>query len=82
MGLMMGINSPKEVLNLWYEITYMRYILNYIIEKNPKMDKCINDEVIEQARMMAQNEVNAKFPSIKIDYPKPNANENHPELKS
>lgn len=56
------MSNNKEIFNLWYELTYLRMLINHILTKNPEIGKCINEIAILEAKSMAQLEVKSKFP--------------------
>lgn len=71
MDLLSGVDKKNEIFNLWYEVTFLRLILNHVIMQIPGIDSTITDEIINQCRQYAQNVVQEKFPAIKIDFSEP-----------
>jgi hypothetical protein len=65
---MIGIDPNKQVIDLWYEVTYIRILISKILDSNPEIAKCIGlDEIIE-SKFQAQQIVQTKFPKCKIDF--------------
>ncbi len=56
------LSNNKEIFNLWYEITFLRMLINHILTHNHSIAQCIDNDAIENARLMAQIEVQSKFP--------------------
>ena len=56
------LSNNKEIFNLWYEITFLRMYINHILTQNTDIASCVNENSIQNARLMAQIEVQSKFP--------------------
>lgn len=63
---LLGFNKKKEIIDLWYEVTFVRFILNNIMIENPEVAKCITKEMLDKTRLDAQEHVKNKFPYMGI----------------
>lgn len=61
-----------EIINLWYETIYLRFLLIKILESNPQIARNITEKTIEEARSEAQTALSARFPDYKIQFTAPN----------
>lgn len=61
-----------EIINLWYETIYLRYLLIKILEKNPQISRSITEQTIEEARAEAQIALSDRFADYKIHFTSPN----------
>ena len=66
-----GLDQNKEIFSLWYEITYLRILLNHIVQSNPSLSHCLNADTLSAAKRMAQREICVKFPLVKLDFKDP-----------
>lgn len=66
--MMSGMNQGREIVNLWYEVTYVRFLLIDVLEKNPEIGKCVTEESIQKARTKAQEIVSQRFPDGKLKF--------------
>jgi hypothetical protein len=71
-----GVDQLKEIFDLWYEVTYLRYILTEIMQRNPKaIIDPIHEDVFDECRHKAQLFLKDKF-KIDLEYSNPkNPNE-------
>lgn len=53
-SLHMGIDLTKEVLDVWYEVTFLRFLLTDILQKAPTLAEHITDETYDRCRKQAQ----------------------------
>ncbi len=67
---MLGIDKNKEIFSLWYEVTYLRMLLNHIMVENPEIGKCLTKECLDVARLQAEEIVKKKFPACIIQFSK------------
>ena len=67
----MGIDKNKEIFNLWYEVVFLRNMLNLIISNNHEIGSCINQYSVDLARGSAQGEVMKRFPNCSITFTDP-----------
>jgi hypothetical protein len=65
---MMGIDKKKEILDLWYEIVFLRMVLNEILSTNVSKINPLPPGSIQECRDKAQELVRKKFPLIEIDF--------------
>lgn len=79
LDMLNGMDKKNEIINLWYEINFVRHCLNKIINLNPELLKDFNQETLNQCREFAQEEVKLRFPDIKIEF-KPNKSINSDNL--
>lgn len=68
---LIGLDKKNEIFNLWYEVTYLRFLLVHVLQENPEVGKCITEESIQKARKDAQETVQARFPLCKIEFTEP-----------
>lgn len=69
MDAMMGIDKNGEILNLWYEITFLRMVMNKILELNPKLYEKISEQDYVKARQQSQDIVKNRFPNCNVNFP-------------
>lgn len=69
--MLMGVDSTNEIFTLWYEITFIRAVLNEIMAKNPSLHINMTEEVYDKCRLFAQNVVKEKFPLAGLDFSEP-----------
>jgi hypothetical protein len=68
-----GINPHKEISNLWVENTYLRLILNEIInhlssDYKINFSKFITHDIVGSCKEKAIQEVSKRFPNISLEY--------------
>jgi len=61
---MFGVDPINECLNLFYELYFLRYILNQVITNTPSLKELINEEVFKNGRLFANQEMKVKFPKV------------------
>ena len=71
LDMLMGVDKKGEIFTLWYEITFLRMVVNKIMQLNPDLHKEMTEEVYESARNEAQDIVRGRFPNCKLDFTKP-----------
>ena len=71
LDMLMGVDKKKEIFDLWYEITFLRMVMNKILEFNPELHCKLNEEVYEEIRKRSQDIVKSRFPDVKIDFSLP-----------
>jgi hypothetical protein len=67
----MGIDKRKEIFTLWYEVTFLRVVVNKILSFNPHLHEKMTLEEYDLIRKEAQEIVKNRFPSCTIDFNKP-----------
>ncbi len=79
----LGVNVCDEVLNLHYEVAYLRFLFNEVVCSKDSLKSVLNNEVFERARGFAEGEVRSRFPKVSCDFKKPTEiNESESEAKS
>lgn len=68
LDLIMGIDKKNEIINLWYEVSYVRLLLTEIVKQSPELAKCLTEEMIAKTRLDAQDIVKARFPLMKVEF--------------
>jgi hypothetical protein len=63
-----GFDKKNEIFNLWYEINFLRLILNKILALNPSLVEKFDEECILAAREQAREIVTKRFPHCKITF--------------
>jgi hypothetical protein len=71
LDMLMGVDKKGEIFTLWYEVTFLRMVLNNIFSFNPELHEKMTEDVYDQARKEAQEHVKSRFPSCNIDFSKP-----------
>lgn len=51
-GILFDVN--QEVLDVWYEVTFLRFLLTDILQKSPDLAATINDDTFNECRKKAQ----------------------------
>lgn len=64
---MLGMQTINSV-NLWYEVTYLRYVVMKLLEKNPQVNSNMNQQDFDEARSLAQKEMLDKFPGYGLQF--------------
>jgi len=64
----LAANQILQTVNAWYEITYLRFVLMKILEKNPEINNNMQPEDFSQARSMAQKLLLEKFPHYGLNF--------------
>jgi hypothetical protein len=67
-SIFLGIDPNKEIVNLWYEVTYLRHLLNYTITMSPDLFHMITPEIIQGAKDRAQEEMMLRFPRCDLTF--------------
>lgn len=62
------IDPTKEMINLWYEVNFIRNIVQTIMDKNNLTMIQLTQENVENAREVAQKAVQSRFPLLKIKF--------------
>jgi hypothetical protein len=68
MDRLMGIDKKNEIFNLWYEINFLRLVVNEILSLNPELHKNLNEESFQKCRKQAQDIVRVRFPGCNITF--------------
>lgn len=76
---LMGVDKKKEIFDLWYEITFLRLVLNEIFILNPSLHEKMDQEKYECCRKNAQKFVSDRFPECKIKFSDPKTPEERKE---
>lgn len=63
---LMGIDKNHEIFTLWYEVTYLRILLGYVVASE---GITLHDNILQGARATAQSEVMRRFPMSTITFP-------------
>lgn len=69
--VLFGFDKKNEIFNLWYEIHFLRIVVNRLLELNPTLHENFSQEDQNKAREMAQELVTKRFPNMKINFNKP-----------
>ncbi len=64
----LGVDKKNEIFNLWYEVIYLRNILNMMIMANPSLMDGVKKANIESCRIDAQLQVVKRFPNCNIGF--------------
>lgn len=64
----LAANQILQTVNVWYEITYLRYVLMKVLDKNPEIKNNINPEDFSEARSLAQKLLLEKFPHYGLNF--------------
>lgn len=64
-----GFDQTNEFFKLWYEVTYLRLLINQILVLNPSLQEKVTPEQVEQCRIGAQDVVRGLFPNMNITFP-------------
>jgi hypothetical protein len=81
MSQMMGMDANNEILSLWYEVSYLRFILINVVNANGLISSKINSDVLENARKSAQDFVLRKFPKLGVTFPETTQENENPQEK-
>jgi hypothetical protein len=68
MDRLIGVDKKNEIFNLWYEINFLRLVLNEILVLNPTLHENLTDEIITKAREQSREIVTKRFPHCKITF--------------
>lgn len=71
---MNGLNTNHEVVNLWYEVTYLRFLIKKIADSNQVVGDLLNNTSYDEIRKDAQEYVTNKFPKLGIKFNNPASN--------
>lgn len=66
-----GIDHLKQIFDLWFELNYLRCVLNEITVENKLT---LNPKSLEKARDMAKMMMKERFPTVDLDYSNPKEN--------
>jgi hypothetical protein len=66
--MLLGFDKKNEIFNLWYEINFLRLVLNEILVLNPSLHENLKEESFTRAREMAREIVTKRFPHCKIKF--------------
>lgn len=61
----------QESMTVWYELAYLRFIIQEIVNANPELAKNFKDELTTKARKSAQEYVRNLFSNQKINFSEP-----------
>lgn len=64
----MGVDKNNEIFTLWYEVTYLRYLITHFMGQSEELSKYANHEVFDKCKEKAQKFVNARFPKCDITF--------------
>lgn len=66
-----GVDQLKEIFDLWYEVTYLRFVLQEVMRCNPKaILEPIHEDIFDECRHKAQIFLKDKF-KIDLEYSNP-----------
>lgn len=71
---MNGLDANNEVVNLWYEVTYLRFLIKKIADSNQVVGDILNNTCYDDIRKEAQEYVTNKFPKLGIKFNNPQSN--------
>jgi len=63
-----GIDNLKQILDLWFEVSYLRCVLMEICNQN---SLGLDPKAMERAKEQAKTMMKGKFPTIDLDYNNP-----------
>ena len=69
--MLMEVDKRGEIFTLWYEVTFLRMVVNKILEFNPSLHEKMTEEAYDEARKLAQEHVKSRFPQYNLDFSKP-----------
>lgn len=64
-----GLDANQEIVNLCYEVTYVRFLLSFLVKACSESNIKLKEEDFEKARIDAQEFVKNKFPKLGITFP-------------
>jgi hypothetical protein len=65
---LLGIDQRNEIFNLWYEVTFLRLILDHLVQNNSNLRSNCTPQLIDTAKEEAQKIVQKRFPMIEIKF--------------
>lgn len=65
---LMGVDKKNEIFNLWYEVTFLRFVFNKVLELNPNLHENLTQECLDKAREDSQVLVRKRFPNCDIKF--------------
>lgn len=68
MDMLSGVDKKNEIFNLWYEVTFVRLILSFLVSKSEYLQSELTKEVLDMCRKEAQDIVKERFPLLTIDF--------------
>lgn len=68
---MIGLDKKNEIFNLWYEVTFLRIVLNHIVASNTSLAECLSEGIMDGCKAAAQQVVKERFPLAQIDFSEP-----------
>ena len=71
MDMLSGVDKKNEIFNLWYEVTFLRLILSFLVSKSEYLKSELTMDVLDECRKEAQNIVKERFPLLTIDFTEP-----------
>lgn len=78
---LIGFDKKNEIFNLWYEIHFLRLVVNKLLELNPSLHENFSQEDQDKARENAQELVMKRFPQMKISFNKQEAEVSNEDQK-
>lgn len=68
MDMLSGVDKKNEIFNLWYEVTFVRLVLCFLVSKSQYLQSELTPEVLDMCRKQAQDVVKERFPLLTIDF--------------
>lgn len=75
LGALLGMDKNKEIFNLHYQVNYLRLLFTHLLQQNPDLAKCMNQEAFDRARDVARDIVRDRFPNFNVRFPDSNLDE-------
>lgn len=68
MARICGLDTVNEVINLWFEVTYLRILISEILINNEQVINSISPEIFEKCRERSKEFLLDKFPMMGIKF--------------
>jgi hypothetical protein len=66
----LNVDTVKEMFDLWYEVTFLRFLMTEIVNHNESLGKFLDQDTFENCRRKAQVFLKDKF-KIDLEYQNP-----------
>lgn len=70
----LGFDETKEILDLWYEVSFLRFMISHILSENPQMNQLKIDH-FNTSKGQAQQCVKNRFPAMNLTFSEPKVEE-------
>lgn len=81
MNALMKFDPTNEIINLWLEVTYLRFAMDIILAKNIDRMNMLTKIEVNACREAAQKVLMEKFPKLGITFKEASNFESEPEEK-